>query len=102
MSAGELVEVRSKEEILQTLDKNGQLDGLPFMPQMFHYCGKQFTVIKRAHKTCDTVTLTGGRRMANAVHLERIRCDGEAYGGLSGRVFDFLERGMAETSGRDR
>ena len=33
--AGEWVEVRSKEEILRTLDGNGQLDGMPFMPEMF-------------------------------------------------------------------
>ena len=53
--AGDWVEVRTKEEILRTLDKKGQLDGLPFMPQMFNYCGKRFQVYKRAHKTCDTV-----------------------------------------------
>jgi hypothetical protein len=37
--AGDWVEVRSKEEILRTLDKSARLDGLPFMPQMFNYCG---------------------------------------------------------------
>ena len=31
---GEVVEVRSPEEILATLDENGELDGLPFMPEM--------------------------------------------------------------------
>ena len=48
------MEVRSKEEILRSLDKNGRLQELPFMPQMFQYCGKRFRVFKRAHKTCDT------------------------------------------------
>ena len=80
LRAAEWVEVRSKEEILRTLDKQGQLEGLPFMPQMFQYCGRRFQVFKRAHKTCDTVFPIRGRRMANAVHLE-IRCDGQAYGG---------------------
>jgi len=79
-SAGDWVEIRSKEEILKTLDANGQLEGLPFMPQMFKYCGKRFQVFKRAHKTCDTVYPIRGRRMTNAVHLE-LRCDGQAYGG---------------------
>ena len=55
LRAGDWVEVRSKEEILRSLDKNGRLEGLPFMPQMFQYCGKRFRVFKRAHKTCDTV-----------------------------------------------
>jgi hypothetical protein len=81
LHTGEWVEVRSKEEILKTLDKQGQLEGLPFMPQMFEYCGKQFRVYKRAHKTCDTVNDYKGRRMKNAVHLEGSRCDGGTYGG---------------------
>jgi hypothetical protein len=81
LCVGEWVEIRSKEEILKTLDRNGQLEGLPFMPEMLQYCGKRFKVYRRAHKTCDTATLTGGRRMENAVHLDAVRCDGAAHGG---------------------
>jgi len=81
LKAGECVEVRSKEEILRTLDHNGRLDGLPFMPEMFAFCGRRFQVYKRAHKTCDTVNDYKGRRMRAAVHLEGIRCDGQAHGG---------------------
>lgn len=80
MRVGDWVEVRSREEILRSLDKNGRLDELPFMPQMFKYCGQRFRVYKSAHKTCDTVNPVAGRRVANSVHLE-LRCDGEAYGG---------------------
>jgi hypothetical protein len=77
---GEWVEVRQKEEILRTLDSKGQVDGMPFMPEMFAFCGKRFQVYKRAHKTCDTVFPVRGRRVADAVHLD-IRCDGSAHGG---------------------
>src|SRR5262245_27755825 len=80
LKVGDWVEVRSKEEILGSLDKTGRLEGLPFMPQMFQYCGKRFQVLKRAHKTCDTVNGTGGRRLSSAVHLD-LRCDGRSYGG---------------------
>ena len=31
---GDWVEVKSKDEILSTLDENGRLDGLPFMPHI--------------------------------------------------------------------
>jgi hypothetical protein len=79
LRAGDWVEVRSKEEILATLDNNGRLEGLPFMPQMFEYCGKRLKVFKRAHKTCDTINNTGGRTLPNAVHLE-VRCNGKAHG----------------------
>jgi hypothetical protein len=89
LHSGEWVEVRSKEEILKTLDKQGQLEGLPFMPQMFEYCGQKFRVYKRAHKTCDTVNDYKGRRMKNAVHLEGSRCDGAAYGGCEAACLIF-------------
>jgi hypothetical protein len=79
LRAGDWVEIRSKEEILKSLDERGQLDRLPFMPQMFQYCGQRFQVYKRAHKTCDTINGTGGRRLPEAIHLE-LRCDGKAHG----------------------
>jgi hypothetical protein len=81
LKAGDVVEVASREEILRTLDKDGRLDGLPFMPEMFAFCGRRMRVFKRAHKTCDTA---GGshasRTMTRAVHLEGARCDGGAHG----------------------
>jgi hypothetical protein len=77
---GDWVEVRSKEEILRTLDAQGQLDSMPFMPEMFVFCGRRFRIYKRAHKTCDTVFPIRGRRVSRAVHLET-RCDGSAHGG---------------------
>jgi hypothetical protein len=79
LKVGDWVEVRSKEEILQTLDSSGQLDGMPFMPEMFAFCGQRFQVYKRAHKTCDTVFPVRGRRVDKAVHLET-RCTGQAHG----------------------
>jgi hypothetical protein len=81
LRVGELVEVRSAEEILATLDERGELDSLPFMPEMLQYCGQRFTVYKVAHKLCDTMTGTGMRRMRDAVHLAGVRCDGQAHGG---------------------
>jgi hypothetical protein len=88
LRAADWVEVRTKEEILSSLDENGRLEGLPFMPQMFQCCGQRFRVFKRAHKTCDTVNQTGGRRLQNAVHLD-LRCDGEAYGGCQAACLIF-------------
>ena len=80
LKAGDWVEVRSSEEILGTLDADGQLEGMPFMPEMLAFCGKRFQVFKRAHKTCDTVFPVRGRRVDRTVHLET-RCDGQAHGG---------------------
>lgn len=80
--AGDLVEVRSKEEILATLDQGGCLDGMPFMPEMLQYCGQQFCVSAVAHKTCETALKTyKGRRLQTTVHLDGLRCDGSSHGG---------------------
>ena len=86
--AGDLVQIRSKQEILATLDKSGRLEGLPFMPQMFKYCGKSFKIFKVAHKTCDTVNGTGGRWLPGGIHLD-LRCDGQAYGGCQAACLIF-------------
>jgi hypothetical protein len=79
--AGQLVQVRSADEIMATLDENGELESLPFMPEMLQYCGRQFIVGKVANKLCDTIGRSGIRKMTNAVHLNEIRCDGGAHGG---------------------
>jgi hypothetical protein len=80
--AGDVVEVRSKEEILSSLDQHGCVDGMPFMPEMLQYCGRRFHVGTVAHKSCDTVRKTWkNRRVPSTVHLEGVRCDGSAHGG---------------------
>jgi hypothetical protein len=81
LRVGDLVEVLSAEEILATLDERGELENLPFMPEMLAFCGQRLKVHKVAHKLCDTISGTGMRRMSNAVHLTGARCDGEAHGG---------------------
>lgn len=79
--AGDLIQVRSSADILATLDGEGRLDGLPFMPEMLAFCGRRLRVAAVAHKTCDPAHKTGGRRLDRAVHLEGTRCDGSAHGG---------------------
>jgi hypothetical protein len=90
LCAGDWVEVKSKEEILASLDQDGNLEGMPFMPEMLKYCGRRFRVYKRAHKTCDySMGLMASRRVPSAVHLEGIRCTGEAHGGCQAECLLF-------------
>ena len=81
LRVGDLVEVRSAEEIMATLDERGELENLPFMPEMLKFCGQRLTVDKVAHKLCDTINGSGLHKMENAVHLTGSRCDGTAHGG---------------------
>jgi hypothetical protein len=81
LRVGDLVEVRSAEEIMATLDERGELENLPFMPEMLKYCRQRLTVHKVAHKLCDTINGSGLHKMSNAVHLTGSRCDGSSHGG---------------------
>ena len=81
MRRGDLVEVRSPSEILATLDSNGTLDGLPFMPEMLDQIGKRYRVTSRVERACDTIEYRGSRRMPNTVMLDDLRCDGQGHDG---------------------
>lgn len=82
LKAGDLVQVRALDEILATLDDNGCLENMPFMPEMAQYCGRRLRVFRRAHKTCDTIEGIGGRTVnGGGIHLVDARCDGAAHGG---------------------
>jgi len=82
---GDLVEVRTPDELLQTLDAEGTLDQLPFMPEMVEFCGKRFRVSKRVFKTCyyGTRTHAGLRkfRTDDVVVLQDLRCSGAEHDG---------------------
>jgi hypothetical protein len=78
---GDLVEVLKPSEILATLDEIGQLEQMPFMPEMAAFCGRRFTVERRAEKVCDTIEKRGSVRLKNTVLLGDLRCDGAAHGG---------------------
>ena len=102
---GDLVEVRPAAEILASLDTEGALNALPFMPEMLQYVGRRFTVSKRVEKICDTVAGTGSRRMRDSVYLEDLRCDGSAHGGCQAgcRIYwkeAWLKRVDAAADGR--
>ncbi|TFG61670.1 MAG: hypothetical protein E4H28_08570 [Gemmatimonadales bacterium] len=84
--AGDRVLVRSPEEILSTLDTEGTLDGLPFMPEMLDWCCKPFRVERRVEKTCVDLAppAWGARRRFpknDVVILDSPRCDGRGHDG---------------------
>lgn len=97
LCAGEIVRVRSEVEILATLDGRGEIEGLPFMPEMLRYCGRTFRVHRRADKTCDTITGSlGARRLRDAVHLENVRCNGADHGGCEAACLIFWKEAWLE------
>jgi hypothetical protein len=75
---GELVEVRSAEEIGRTLDDTGRHRGLTFTDEMAQHCGKRFRVRRRVERIIDEGT---GRmlhfRKTACITLEGVVCTGD-------------------------
>ena len=76
---GELVEVKTKEEILQTLDANYKNRGLWFDIEMLKHCGKQYRVLHRVEKLIEE--RTGKLRLIpnDCVVLDDVLCVGECH-----------------------
>jgi hypothetical protein len=102
LRVGELVEVRSEQEILATLDERGEFEALPFMPEMLEYCGQRFHVNKLAIKLCDTIDWSGMYRMENAVHLAGVRCNGKAHGGCQAGCLIFWKEAWLKPVAEDQ
>lgn len=79
LQPGELVEVKSEQEILQVLDGNGATSGLAFLPEMQRYCGRRFRVFKRLERILleDSKQI---RRIKDTVLLDGVVCDGVGVG----------------------
>ena len=77
LKAGDLVRVRSREEIDATLDNWRQLRGCTFMPEMDPYCGSTQRVLKRVERFVDERDLRV-KRSKGMVLLEGIMCQGTA------------------------
>ena len=86
LKVGDVVRVKSRDEILATLDERASVRGMPFMPEMLAFAGQEMTVDAVVNRTCDTINDTGTTRgMSGTVHLGGSRCDGSAHGGCQAR-----------------
>lgn len=83
------VRVKSSAEIELTLDADGTLDGLPFMPEMVGLCGQHLQVARFANQVCANVGDVEIRQLDDAVVLNVNRCDGGDHGGCQ-MSCDFL------------
>jgi hypothetical protein len=84
---GQTVWVRGLKDILKTLDSDGKLDGLPFMPEMLGFCGRSFRVSCLPNRTC--VEGAGICEFDDVVFLDGLRCDGSAHDGCQRKCLLF-------------
>jgi hypothetical protein len=77
---GDLVQVRTEEDIRSTLDAQGKLDGITFMPEMARFCGGHYRVEGRLEK----VFIEGHGflgSLSDTLKLEDVQCDGSSHAG---------------------
>ena len=87
LQVGDLVEVRSREEVEATLDENQRNRGLWFDAEMLRLCGRRGRVLKRVERIIDERTGRMLRIKKDTVIVEgMISCDG-LYHNLCTRSF---------------
>ena len=78
LSPGELVRIKSQEEIEQTLDETGKNRGLSFDPEeMAPYCGRVFKVRSSVTKIIDESTGKMLQMKQPCIMLEGVVCQAE-------------------------
>ncbi len=76
LQVGERVQVKSAEEIKETLDEDEKLQGCAFTKEMWPYCGQEVVVFKRVD-TFLNETNNKVQKISNTVLLENAYCGGE-------------------------
>lgn len=79
IKAGDVIRIRSKDQIRRTLDKNNKLEGCVFMNEMWQYCGTQQKAIKPVEYFFDECKFKM-RKTRNIVLLEGLHCSGKIPG----------------------
>lgn len=75
LSPGDVVRVKSRVEIEDTLNEEGKYQKLSFTPVMWQYCGKEFVVLKRLEKVFDERKWKLSK-IKNTVLLKNVYCNG--------------------------
>jgi hypothetical protein len=77
LQPGDLVEVKSRDEIAATLNEHGRNRGLSFDTEMLPYCGGIFRVRQRIQRFIDDRTRQMVQLKSDCVTLEGVVCSGE-------------------------
>jgi hypothetical protein len=105
LQPGELVEVKSHDEILATLDRGGRNRGMLFDAEMLRYCGRRFRVLRRVEKILDEKTGRLVRLPNPSIILNDVICTGSYHRSCSRASFPFWReiwlRRVVEAPSRD-
>jgi predicted DNA-binding antitoxin AbrB/MazE fold protein len=76
---GERVRVKSREEIVRTLDRSNRNRGMTFDAEMLRYCGRQATVLQRVERIIDDKTGRMTRLRNPCIVLEGVVCTADYH-----------------------
>jgi hypothetical protein len=79
LQPGELVQVRSKNEILATLDRKNRNRGLLFDSEMLRYCGGIYRVLRRVYRIIDEKTGKMLEMKYPCIILEGVACQSDYH-----------------------
>ena len=74
LAKGDVVQVKTKEEIIKTLDQSGKNRGLWFDPVMLRFCGQKLVVTKRIDTLVDEITGKVRKLKTPSVVLDDLHC----------------------------
>lgn len=79
LQPGELVRVKSKEEIVKTLDTHNANRGMSFDGEMVRYCGREARVLRRVEQIIDEKSGRMLHLKTPCVVLESVTCTGRYH-----------------------
>jgi hypothetical protein len=74
LRTGDVVSIKSFEEIGSAVGDDGTIEGLPFQPEMAKYCGGTFRVLRSVKKLIFENANRGLRGIRNTVLLDGVNC----------------------------
>lgn len=74
LKPGELVQVKSYQDVLSTLDQRNRNRGLSFDPEMAPYCGGQYRVLDRVERIVNEKTGEMSKLPGVCIMMEGVKC----------------------------
>jgi hypothetical protein len=89
LQPGEIVEIKSKDEIFAMLNEKDETQGLRFDAEMLKYCGRRARVLCRIERVIDEKTGRMLRIKRNTVILDGVICTGDYHRSCPRAIFPY-------------
>jgi hypothetical protein len=90
LQPGELVQLKPKDEILQTLDVNEKNRGLSFDRELVKYCGGTYRVLRRVNRLIDEKTGKMIETKYPCIVLDGVTCTGDYNRYCPRHIYHFI------------